>query len=167
MDQMIALRRGEMSWGLLARSIAPRVRLLRNLLAARTEGGGGGADELPTGALTVLALVSANPGTSQTLLARRAGINKSALVGIVDQLETNGLVARDRSAVDRRRNSLSVTRAGEAALKQLHAAAWPAEAPIREALNPGEQALLVSLLDRALASLEGAPAQPQQMGRAA
>ncbi|WP_121118857.1 MarR family winged helix-turn-helix transcriptional regulator [Croceibacterium ferulae] len=166
MDQMIALRRGEMSWGLLARSIGPRVRLLRNVLASRTEGGGG-PDDLPTGTLTVLALVSANPGTSQTLLARRAGINKSALVGIVDQLERRGLVARDRSAVDRRRNSLSITPAGESALKQLHAAAWPAEAPIREALNPGEQALLVSLLDRALASMEGSPARQQQMGRAA
>jgi len=165
MDQMIALRRGEMSWGLLARSVGPRVRLLRNMLAARTDGGG--PEDLPTGALTVLALVSANPGTSQTLLARRAGINKSALVGIVDQLETRGLVARDRSAVDRRRNSLAITPTGEAVLKQLHTAAWPAEAPIREALNPGEQALLVSLLDRALASLERQPGQQQQIGRAA
>lgn len=165
MDQMIALRRGEMSWGLLARSIGPRVRLLRNVLAARTEGGG--PEDLPTGALTVLALVSANPGTSQTLLARRAGINKSALVGIVDQLEARDLVARDRSVVDRRRNSLSITPAGEVALKQLHAVAWPAEAPIREALNPGEQALLVSLLDRALASMDGAPIEARELGRAA
>ncbi|WP_052208715.1 MarR family winged helix-turn-helix transcriptional regulator [Croceibacterium mercuriale] len=166
MDQMTALRRGEMNWGVLARSIGPRVRLLRNVLAARTEAAGG-ADDLPTGALTVLALVSANPGTSQTLLARRAGINKSALVGIVDQLEQRALVARDRSAVDRRRNSLSITRAGEAALHDLHAAALPAEAPIRAALNPGEQALLVSLLDRALASMEGQAAQGQELGRAA
>ena len=164
MDQMIALRRGEMSWGLLARSIGPRVRLLRNVLAARMEGGGG-PDDLPTGALTVLALVSANPGTSQTLLARRAGINKSALVGIMDQLEQRELVARDRSAVDRRRNSLSITPAGEAALHALHAAALPAEAPIREALDPGEQALLVNLLDRALASMDRTPAQ--SLGRAA
>jgi DNA-binding MarR family transcriptional regulator len=156
MDQMIALRRGEMSWGVLARSVGPRVRLLRNLLAARTEEGG--ADHLPTGALTALALVSANPGTSQTLLARRAGINKSALVGIVDQLEASGLVARDRSAVDRRRNSLSATPAGEAMLDRLHAATWPAEAPIRAALNPGEQAQLLNLLDRALAAMEDAPA---------
>ncbi|WP_347302338.1 MarR family transcriptional regulator [Croceibacterium sp. TMG7-5b_MA50] len=155
MDQMIALRRGEMSWGLLARSVSPRVRLLRNLLAARTDEAEPG--DLPTGALTVLALVSANPGTSQTLLARRAGINKSALVGIVDQLEARALVARDRSAVDRRRNSLSVTPEGEAMLEQLHAATWPAEAPIRAALDAGEQAQLLNLLDRALAAMESAP----------
>ena len=50
-------------------------------------------------------------------LAKRAGLNKSALVGIVDQLEAKGLAARDRSTSDRRRNRVTVTLAGEAAMQ--------------------------------------------------
>ena len=105
-------------WGQLANTVGPRVRLLRNALAARSiaalEGFG-----LPTGSLTVLSLIAANPGSSQTALARAAGLNKSALVGIVDELEARGLAARDRSASDRRRNHLSVTQEGERIMKAM------------------------------------------------
>ncbi|MEO6041112.1 MAG: helix-turn-helix domain-containing protein, partial [Croceibacterium sp.] len=72
-------KRGELDWGILAGSVGPRVRLLRNALGARSIAASQ-PHGLPTGSLTVLALIAANPGSSQTGLARRAGINKSALV---------------------------------------------------------------------------------------
>ena len=84
-----------LDWGILEGSVGPRVRLLRNALSARSIAVSS-PHALPTGALTVLALIAANPGSSQTALARRAGLNKSALVGIVDSLERSGLVERDR-----------------------------------------------------------------------
>ena len=110
-------------WGQLADAVGPRVRLLRNALAARSIAA---LEEfgLPTGSLTVLSLVAANPGSSQTVLAKAAGLNKSALVGIVDELERRGLAARGRSASDRRRNQLTVTADGEAAMKAMF---WKAE----------------------------------------
>jgi len=156
---MVAIRRGETSWGILAHSIGPRVRVLRNALTARAVALSTPFD-LPSGSLTVLALVAANPGTSQTLLARRAGINKSALVGIVDQLEGRGLATRDRSVTDRRRNSLSITPEGEALLERLHATNEPIEQPIQDALDPAEIGTLIALLDRAVTALEASGPHP-------
>lgn len=150
----MAKREPTHDWGQLGDTVGPRVRLLRNALAARSiaalEDFG-----LPTGSLTVLSLIAANPGSSQTVLARAAGLNKSALVGIVDELEKRGLAARDRSASDRRSNQLSVTAAGEAAMKAMLARVLPGEETVREALGAGDHRRLIELLDRANAALDG------------
>ena len=140
-------------WGVLADAIGPRVRLLRNALATRSitaleEFG------LPTGSLTVLSLIVANPGSSQTVLAKAAGLNKSALVGIVDELEKRGLAARDRSASDRRRNQLAVTPAGEAAMKAMFERVRRGEEVVRDALGTSDLRKLLDLLDRANAAFE-------------
>ena len=140
-------------WGQLAGSVGPRMRLLHNVLAARSiaalEPFG-----LPTGSHTVLSLIAANPGSTQSALAEAAGLNKSALVGIVDELEKRGLAARDRSPSDRRRNHLTVTAKGKAELKTMFARVAPGEAQIREVLGPRDHALLLELLDRAYAALD-------------
>jgi len=146
-------KRGELDWGILATSVGPRVRLLRNVLSARSIAVSA-PQGLPTGSLTVLALVAANPGSSQTALAGRAGINKSALVGIVDQLEQRGLIARDKSDADRRRNDVRVTPQGEQAMKELFAAVTREEGRIRDALGTRDLNELLALLDRAIAALE-------------
>jgi len=142
-----------LDWGILDGSVGPRVRLLRNALAARSIAVSA-PHGLPTGSLTVLALIAANPGSSQSALARRAGLNKSALVGIVDQLEANGLAVRDRSASDRRRNQVTVTAEGEAAMQALFVAVAAEEGAIRDALGSADLEVLLALLDRAIAALE-------------
>src|SRR6187402_1314897 len=142
-----------LDWGILAGSVGPRVRLLRNALTARSIAASA-PHGLPTGSLTVLALIAANPGSSQSALARSAGLNKSALVGIVDQLEAKGLAARDRSTSDRRRNQISVTPAGEAAMQALFVAVAAEEGAVRDTLGPADLAVLLRLLDRAIAALE-------------
>ena len=142
-----------LDWGILAGSVGPRVRLLRNALTARSIAASA-PYSLPTGSLTVLALIAANPGSSQSALARRAGLNKSALVGIVDQLEAKGLAARDRSTSDRRRNQVTVTPEGEAAMQVLFAAVTVEEGAIRDALGSADLEVLLSLLDRAITALE-------------
>ena len=142
-----------LEWGILAGSVGPRVRLLRNALAARSIAASAPYG-LPTGSLTVLALVAANPGSSQNALAKRAGLNKSALVGIVDQLEAKGLAARDRSASDRRRNQITVTPEGAAAMQALFVAVTTEEGPVRDALGLADLEVLLALLDRAIAALE-------------
>lgn len=139
-------------WGILGGSIGPRARLLVNALTTRSMVVSA-PQGLPTGSLTVLALIAANPGSSQTALARKAGIAKSGLVNLVDQLEARGLAARDRSATDRRRNRLTVTPAGKEMMHLLFGVVDPEEAPVREALGPRDFATLLSLLDRALAAL--------------
>lgn len=146
---------GELNWGILASSVGPRVRLLRNALGARSIAASAPHD-LPTGSLTVLALVAANPGSTQTALASRAGINKSVLVGLIDELERRGLAMRGRSSADRRRAELSVTPAGERAIQALFAVVTRGEQPIRQALGARDHAQLLALLDRAQAALDQA-----------
>ena len=142
-----------LDWGILEGSVGPRVRLLRNALSARsiTVSAPHG---LPTGSLTVLALIAANPGSSQTALATRAGLNKSALVGIVDQLEKRGLVERGRAAGDRRRYEVSVTAEGQRAMETLFAVVTREEGPVRDALGQRDMRALLALLDRAIAALD-------------
>lgn len=141
-------------WGMLAGSVGPRVRLLRNALTARSIAVSAPYG-LPTGSLTVLALIAANPGSSQSALAARAGLNKSALVGIVDELERKGLAARDRSTSDRRRNQVTVTPEGEVAMQALFAAVTREEEPIRAALGTADLTRLLALLDKAIEALDG------------
>lgn len=143
----------DLGWGILDGSVGPRVRLLRNVLSARSISVSAPYG-LPTGSLTVLSLVAANPGSSQTALAHRAGINKSALVGIVDELERRGLAARDRSSDDRRRNSLSVTDEGRKAMDALFTQVTQEESALREALGEKDMTALLGLLDRAITALE-------------
>lgn len=154
MEKETAARAAELSWGILGGSVGPRVRLLRNVFSARSIAVSAPYG-LPTGSLTVLALIAANPGSSQSALAARAGLNKSALVGIIDQLEAEGLAARKRSETDRRRYGLSVTPAGERAMETLFAAVTQEEAPVRDALGARDMASLLALLDRAIRALGG------------
>jgi DNA-binding MarR family transcriptional regulator len=141
-----------LDWGILEGSVGPRVRLLRNALSARSLSASAPSG-LPTGTLTVLALIAANPGSSQTALARRAGLHKSALVEIVDQLEARGLAARDRSTSDRRRNQITVTAAGEDAMRGLFSAVAAEEEVVRDALGAADLEVFLRLLDRAIAAL--------------
>ena len=145
--------RRSFKWGQLAGSVGPRIRLLHNVLAPRSIAALEDYD-LPTGSHTVLSLIAANPGSTQTELAEAAGLNKSALVGIVDELEKRGFAARVRSPSDRRRNHLTVTPEGEAEMKAMFASVDPGEAQIREALGPHDHALLLDLLDRTYAALD-------------
>jgi len=141
-----------LDWGILSGSIGPRVRLLRNHLNARSihvsEPFG-----LPTGSLTVMALIAQNPGSSQKQLADKAGITGPGLVTVVDELEKVGLVTRERSTTDRRRNMLVLTDDGQKKMRSLFAVVDEIEAPIREALGPEETRQLAELLDKAMAAL--------------
>ena len=143
-----------LDWGILEGSVGPRARLLRNALSARSIAVSA-PHGLPTGSLTVLALIAANPGSSQTALAGRAGLNKSALVGIVEGLEQRGFVDRDRAASDRRRYRVSVTAEGEQAMRALFALVDSEEQPIRDALGKRDMITLLALLDRAIEALDG------------
>ena len=142
---------GALDWGILDGSVGPRVRLLRNTLQAASLN----ASEpfgLPTGSLTVMALVAANPDSSQAALAEKAGITGPSLVGILDELESRGLVARRRDPDDRRRNRLGLTAEGEAQMHRMFATVTGIEAAIREELGEEDMARLAILLDRAIAA---------------
>jgi DNA-binding MarR family transcriptional regulator len=63
-------------------------------------------------------LINANPATSQAEVAAALGMDRATMMAVVDRLEDRGFVIRKRSSVDRRRQDLFLTPAGQAALKK-------------------------------------------------
>jgi DNA-binding MarR family transcriptional regulator len=104
------------------------------------------------GVYSVLALIGANPGVSQVRLAQEAGVDKTALVALLDFIEDQGWVERRRAKEDRRKHSLSLTRKGQTALEELTIRALAAEAPARASLSHEEREQLTGLLDKLYAS---------------
>jgi DNA-binding MarR family transcriptional regulator len=144
-----------MDLGLLGESVGSAVRLLRNLLTSRVVA----AFEpygLRTGTFSTMALIAANPGCSQSDIARLIGTDKSIVVAIVDHLESAGLAMRQRSRQDRRRNALTLTAKGEALIEEMRQLGYMAEQPIRDALSPEDVAQLIALTRRAVDALMAA-----------
>jgi hypothetical protein len=83
------LKGGDLQLGLHGERLGFRVRRLHHLLSQRV------ADAfapygLRPGSLTMMVLISANPGYSQVELSRIGNLDKSAIVMIVDDLEKRG-----------------------------------------------------------------------------
>jgi DNA-binding MarR family transcriptional regulator len=138
---------GRISLGRLGDVVGFRLRRVQNQLsrnfAAVTAGEG-----LRSGLFSSLAIVSANPGISQSELSREVGLDKSVTVTIVDELEKFGWAERHRSPQDRRRHALYVTPAGEAKLDGLFAKMEKTESAALHQLSPDELRTLGELLDR-------------------
>lgn len=141
--------------GLLARRVGYRTRLMQSVLADRVVAGFTPYKMKP-GSFTTMALMSANPGCSQAELARAGGLDKSAIVTILDELEDRGLAVRGRSREDRRRNALFLTGRGEELTAEMASVAHGSEQPLREAFTAEELSKLLELLDRAFVALSQA-----------
>jgi DNA-binding MarR family transcriptional regulator len=145
-----------MDWGMLRNGVGTGVRMLRNELVDRIVAAYAPFG-LRSGAMSTMVLIEANPGCSQSEIARELAIDDSAMVAIIDELEERGLAVRSRSATDRRRNSLSLTADGKARIGEMIGCAMAVEKPIRDALGEEELMRLVALLRRAYAALAANP----------
>ena len=103
---------------------------------------------LKSGLYSILALIAANPGVSQARLAHESGVDKTALVALLDDLEDKGWAVRKRAQSDRRRHSLFITEGGRATLDKLTIAAHEIEMPARQALTAAEFERLLATLDK-------------------
>jgi DNA-binding MarR family transcriptional regulator len=117
-------------------------QLSRKFAAATSELG------LRQGLFSSLAIVSANPGISQSELSREVGLDKSVTVTMVDELEKYGWAERRRSSHDRRRHALYITPAGELRLNELFTVMEQTEAAALHQLSADEMKMLSELLDR-------------------
>ena len=97
---------------------------------------------------SVLVIIGANPGLSQSDLADTLGIERARLVRLLDRLERRGLTRRLRSPRDRRSHALQLTAEGQRVLKRAKALAAEHEARLgkRLGLEP-RQAMLEFLKD--------------------
>lgn len=105
----------------------------------------------------VMALRSLDPGRPMPMseLAGVMACDNSNVTGIVDRLETRGLVERRASEHDRRVKMLAVTEAGAALREQLMARMYEAPEALA-ALSPEDQRALRDLLRRALSGARDA-----------
>jgi DNA-binding MarR family transcriptional regulator len=68
--------------------------------------------------LAVLTVLAVGPALSQQEAADRLGVDRTTMVMLVDALEGKGLVERQRSPEDRRRNIVLLTTAGRDCLRR-------------------------------------------------
>jgi DNA-binding MarR family transcriptional regulator len=87
-------------------------------------------------------------GLSQQQLSEGLRIHPSNLVGLLDALEGEGLIARIRDPADRRRHIVGLNPPGLDRLKEAHRAAQAAERELLEPLAPEEREQLHSYLQR-------------------
>lgn len=99
------------------------------------------------GRIGMLLLVEANPGVTQSRLALAVGRDRSTMVGVLDRLETKGLIER-RKGADRRTNGLWLTRTGRALLVRAKRAIAVHEQRVASRLSAPERAKLLELLAR-------------------
>jgi MarR family transcriptional regulator, lower aerobic nicotinate degradation pathway regulator len=99
---------------------------------------------------TVLAALSEQGPASQADLGRRLSIDRSDLHALLAELEGDGLVARVRDERDRRRNVVTLTRAGRGVLARLGRRIDAAQDALLEPLSAGERRELKRLLQKLL-----------------
>jgi DNA-binding MarR family transcriptional regulator len=118
---------------------------MRRLRAAHT------AHNLKPRQFQILGLLHDHGGLAQGDLMREMDVDPSILVTLLNPLEADGLVARDRDPADRRRHLVTLTRKGERALDSASRAQKETEDELFASLS-GEQreqlgGLLIALRD--------------------
>lgn len=107
---------------------------------------------LQPGDVGILRLIAASPGMSQQGLAGKLGVGPSRVVALIDDLEKKGLVARQRSLVDRRNHELGLTDAGRDVMAQMREIGAAHENDVVHALSADERRTLGTLLGKVAAS---------------
>ena len=105
----------------------------------------------------VLNVLGARDGTIQQQLSSDMGIDPSAMVKLINQLETAGLAERRRRPNDRRAWEVTITPKGRRTLQRARRLASQVEDEVLGGLTAAERRELLTLLRRALAA---APPQP-------
>jgi DNA-binding MarR family transcriptional regulator len=98
--------------------------------------------------VSVLAVVDAEGPMSQRALGRRLRVDKSPLVGVIDDLERGGWAERRRSVRDRRVQEVHLTDGGRTVLRRAEKLADRENQRAFAVLDPDEQAQLQALLLR-------------------
>ena len=86
------------------------------------------------------------PGMDQRTLARNIGLDSSTVAGVIDRLESRGLLQRNSSPDDRRVRLLTITGEGEALLARIVPAMRRAQERILAPLPAGQRAEFMRML---------------------
>lgn len=95
---------------------------------------------------SVLVLISANPGLSQSDLADALGIERARMVRLLDELERRSLTTRVPSTRDRRSHALFLTPDGRKNLERIEALVADHESHVVERLGSARRTSLIKML---------------------
>lgn len=98
--------------------------------------------------VSVLWLVDDNAEIAQTDLAKRMRMDRATTMAIVNRLQARGYLIRGKSKTDGRKQTLSLTDAGKAALVEAKAAILEHETWLKSRFTEQEVAQLVEMLTR-------------------
>jgi DNA-binding MarR family transcriptional regulator len=93
---------------------------------------------------SVLVMIAANPGFSQSDIAEALGIERARVVRLLDRLEKRGLTQRLASPTDRRSHTLRLTREGQRVLKRAKALAAQHEMRLIDRLGKDQYRLTMN-----------------------
>lgn len=97
---------------------------------------------------SVLEVLRANPGATQTRLANAVHLDRSSVVPLLDKLEQRGLLRREASTTDRRNNHLFLSAQGLELLGAAMARVREHEQRMTLGFTAAEKKALISLLGR-------------------
>jgi DNA-binding MarR family transcriptional regulator len=101
--------------------------------------------------LVALTVLRDHGGMTQQAYAAALQMDRTNLVGLLNELESSGLVARTRSAEDRRRHLVELTDAGARRVADAELALAVVEDEVLGVLSAEERTTLYTLLQRATA----------------
>ena len=107
-----------------------------------------GGVQITPGQFGVITLIAANPGLTQSALARAVGIERSTMVAVIDVLESRSLVERRPSPVDRRSYALVLSAGGSDMLEQLKPMVLEHEKRVTANLDSEERSQLLRILSK-------------------
>jgi DNA-binding MarR family transcriptional regulator len=155
------VREGAGHGGILDRSPSHLLhRVLQLALDIYTEESG--ATGVTQRQFAVLAAVAENEGVTQTGLVRATGIDRSTLADMVARMIAKGHLERQRSDLDARANTVSLTPAGAAVLEESRPKAAMADSRILALLKPSKREGFLELLGEMAASdVHAAESEPK------
>jgi len=96
----------------------------------------------------LLRLVGRNPGISQKASSEQLGVGPSRVVAVLDRLESERLIERQRSETDRRSHQVRLTAQGERVLADLRPIAMAHEAAFTEGMDDTDLDRLAGYLEQ-------------------
>lgn len=94
--------------------------------------------------------IAGQPGIDQASLAATIGFDRATIGGVIDRLESKGLVQREVSESDRRARLLSLTKDGEKLLAASRPVVEALQPAILGALSRAERKTFLTLAHKAL-----------------